>query len=125
MLEELQDLQNGKFDIKYSAKKKRRVDFKVSIDDLINRGIISPGKDVLSIQYKTHNSTATLLPNGIIEFRKPDGNYVTYKSLSAFSLDCKRIHNPKIKTDDGWSSVYYKGKSFKYQRKDVSKYTTM
>ena len=121
MLEQLQDLQNGKFEIKYSAKKKRRVDFKVSIDDLINRGIISPGKDVLSIQYKSHNSIATLLPNGTIEFRKPDGNYVTYKSLSAFSLGCKRIHNPKIRTDDGWSSVYYKGKSFLSIRNEMFK----
>lgn len=85
----------------------------VSLLDLVEKGIIRPGKDVIECRYKKQTGVATLRENGVIYF---DGN--TFATVTAFSIFFKRKFTPSKLGDDGWKSVYYKGECLDTYRKE-------
>ena len=85
----------------------------VSLLDLIEKGIIRPGKDVIECRYKKKAGVATLKETGGIYF---DGN--DFATVTAFSIYFKRKFTPSKLGDDGWKSVYYKGECMDTYRKE-------
>ena len=84
----------------------------VSLQDLVETGIIEPGKDVIECRYKKMTGVGSLGTSGVIEY---DGQ--SFTSATAFSIYFKRKFAPKKLGDDGWKSVYYKGECLDVYRK--------
>eukprot|EP00210_Caulerpa_lentillifera_P002315 g2222.t1 len=78
----------------------------VKIKDLIENGLLTPGKDIVSVIYKGTTYLASLDSNGKIIYK---GSEFAYPS--AFSVHVKRILAPNKKGDDGWNSVMISGQS--------------
>ncbi|CAD7700434.1 unnamed protein product [Ostreobium quekettii] len=76
----------------------------VSLQTLIEQGILAPGPAKLSCSVAGKGYEADLGDNGDILFEG-----CTFTSPSAFSLYVKRKANPVKRSDDGWSSVAYEG----------------
>ncbi|XRB10570.1 OTU domain-containing deubiquitinating enzyme [Pseudoscourfieldia marina] len=76
----------------------------VTLGMLVDAGALTPGVDKLSVKCHGHTHKAELLQDGRIRFQE-----ITFESPSAFSLYCKRMHNPTRRADDGWGSVTYDG----------------
>ncbi|EFN51862.1 hypothetical protein CHLNCDRAFT_139765 [Chlorella variabilis] len=71
---------------------------------LIEEGILQPGHNVLSVDYKGMKQMATLMPDGRIS-SAIGGQHMVFESPSAFSIYLKRLVNPTRKADDGWKTV--------------------
>eukprot|EP01083_Nonionella_stella_P086369 239967_1 len=82
------------------AKKENR-----SLTALIAAGLVKSGKDVLSMNYEGNTFVGTLLEDGNILY-----NEHCFSSVSGFALTCLREIKPRAGVN-GWSSVYYKGKT--------------
>lgn len=82
-----------------------------SLTDLINSGLLAPGENKVHISYKGNNVSATLTPDGAIEFQGR-----RYQSATAFSIFFKRTITPSKLGDDGWKSVLYEGRPLEHYR---------
>lgn len=78
---------------------------------LIEAGLLKCGERVLYLNYHGRRVHAALNTSGLIEF---EGE--TYESASAWSYYVKKNMNPKIRSDNGWSSVHYNGKQLSHYR---------
>ena len=76
---------------------------------LIDRSILRPGKDVLTIEYKGTTVHASLLACGQIMCNIKGSSY-QFATLSGFSLSIKRLTNPTLRADNGWKAVKYNGR---------------
>jgi proteasome lid subunit RPN8/RPN11 len=92
----------------------------ITLAHLIDDGIIEPGDDVLSVEYKGATHIAALLPDGRISCRIAD-NELTFESPSAFSIYLKRLVNPTRKADDGWKTVKYRGRLLEQYKAELAR----
>jgi hypothetical protein len=77
---------------------------KISLKLLVDAGLVKPGRNALSLQYKKKRITADLLENGSIVW-----NGHIFWTVSSFSMYAKRITNAQVKTDNGWDHVCHRG----------------
>ena len=92
----------------------------ISIKLLLEEGIISPGKEVLQMEYKGVSHTADLTEDGKIQV-DIDGKLLVFDSPSAFSIHLKRLVNPTRKADDGWKSVKYNGNFLEHYKLELAR----
>lgn len=78
---------------------------------LVDAGIIKSGNDSIYINYQSKKIFGELLLDGGIMF---DGK--RFESASSWSYFVKKKLNPKVRSDNGWSSVQFEGKSLSYYR---------
>ena len=81
----------------------------VTLKSLIDAGLVWPGEDVLSVEYKNVTTLGTLDADGRI-ICAVDGRRLAFDSPSAFSIFLKRLVNPARKADDGWKTVKFAGR---------------
>lgn len=105
---------------KRRAPGKTRAGAGITLGLLIKEGIIWPGKDVLSVEYKSVMTHATLNADGQIVC-KINGTDTTFESPSAFSIFLKRMVNPNRKADDGWKTVKFNGKFLETYKSELAK----
>ncbi|BFZ15440.1 hypothetical protein BsWGS_18479 [Bradybaena similaris] len=79
----------------------------VTLNTLMEDGIISHGKGVLSIDYLGQRFEADLLETGKIKWH---GSHEEFNTPSAWALHCKRLVNPIKRSGCGWASVKYKSR---------------
>lgn len=79
----------------------------VTLQTLLDDGLLQPGKGVLAIEYLGQKFTGDLLEDGKIQSQETD---LIFASPSAWAFACKRIINPIKKSGCGWSSVRYNGR---------------
>ena len=108
-----------KFVPRYLRHQKRSLEHRITVYDMIKVGAITPGTNVIEVKYKTNSIKANLLPDGKIEVVVANGRQFRYTSLSTFALSFKRMFNPKLRTDDGWKSAMYKGKTMVKIREEL------
>ncbi|KAF6257396.1 hypothetical protein COO60DRAFT_1235274 [Scenedesmus sp. NREL 46B-D3] len=77
----------------------------VNLKGLVDEGLMQPGDDVLTVEYKGTLTHASLTHDGRIRWKD-----LHFDSPSAFSIYLKRLINPARKADDGWKTVKYLGK---------------
>ncbi|KAL4450629.1 hypothetical protein ABPG77_000985 [Micractinium sp. CCAP 211/92] len=87
---------------------------------LIEEGILQPGHNVLSVDYKGMKQLATLLADGRIS-SSINGSIMTFESPSAFSIYLKRLVNPTRKADDGWKTVRYNNRVLEQYKGELAK----
>jgi len=92
----------------------------ITLKILMEEGLVEPGEDVLSVEYRGVTYLATLEPSGRIAFMV-DGERLTFESLSAFSVCVKRILNPTRKADDGWKTVKYQGHLLEHYKAELAR----
>jgi len=92
----------------------------ITLAHLIDDGIIEPGEDILSVEYKGSTHIATLLPDGRISCNVA-GQDLTFESPSAFSIYLKRLVNPTRKADDGWKTVKYRGRLLEQYKAELAR----
>lgn len=92
----------------------------ITLKLLIEDGLISPGKHVLSVEYKTMTHVADLTDEGKIEVNV-NGRHMVFDSPSAFSIYLKRLSNPSRKADDGWKSVRYNGNLLEHYKLEFAR----
>ncbi|RUS78538.1 hypothetical protein EGW08_013716 [Elysia chlorotica] len=80
---------------------------KVTLNMLMDDGLIEAGDSVLSIDYLGQRFEADLLPSGKIKWQ---GSEEEFGTPSAWALHCKRLVNPIKRSGCGWASVRYKNK---------------
>lgn len=85
----------------------------VTLLDLVKRGLLKPGNNVIECRYKRATGTASLTEAGTIQY---DGE--EFSSATAFSIFFKRTFTPSKLGDDGWKSVYYRGQCLDVYRKE-------
>ena len=84
---------------------------------LIERGHVRPGPGVLSTTLFKKETRADLREDGAVEWRRDDGETLTFKTVSEFRLAVVRERNPERKVDNGWDWVKYEGKKLgEYKR---------
>ena len=84
---------------------------------LIERGHVRPGPGVLSTTLFKKETRADLREDGTVEWRRDDGETLTFKTVSEFRLAVVRERNPERKVDNGWDWVKYEGKKLgEYKR---------
>jgi len=76
-----------------------------SLTDLIQFGLIKPGKENVFVVYQENAWIGDLARDGTITFRGRE-----FTSPSAWAIYAKRLTNPTKKADDGWKSVRYSSK---------------
>jgi hypothetical protein len=81
----------------------------ITLRTLVEEGILAPGENVLTMEYKGTQQAASLAPDGRI-VTSLGGRALAFDSPSAFSIYFKRLINPTRKADDGWKTVKYAGK---------------
>lgn len=74
----------------------------VSLSNLLEAKLLTPGQNVLRTVYKNKNFDATLNADGSILFEG-----LVFHSVSAWTVHTKRLSNPDRKADDGWRCVSY------------------
>lgn len=74
----------------------------VSLLDLIEKGFLEPGEEILSCSYQGISDTATLTERGTILWEDEE-----FSNPTAWSIKFKRLHNPAKVADDGWKSVVF------------------
>lgn len=79
----------------------------VTLQTLLDDGLLQAGKGVLAIEYLGQKFTGDLLEDGKIQSQETD---LIFASPSAWAFACKRIINPIKKSGCGWSSVRYNGR---------------
>ena len=93
---------------------------KPTLKDLIDAGLISPGRGVLEIHYRDTVAKVTLLENGKLMWNKE-----IFDRPSTMSLKFKMSIFPQRSTDNGWDSISYKGIQLqKYANKIIEKVPT-
>lgn len=80
--------------------------------DLVDAGVLIPGKNKVTCVYKGMTAVATLAEDGAIEYQGK-----RYNSATAFSIHYKRQITPSKQGDDGWKSVCYDGRPLEHYRK--------
>jgi len=84
---------------------------------LIEHGHVRPGPGVLSTTLFKKETRADLREDGTVEWRRDDGETLTFKTVSEFRLAVVRERNPERKVDNGWDWVKYEGKKLgEYKR---------
>lgn len=81
----------------------------ITLKLLIDEGILFPGENVLTVEYKSNITYGSLAECGRIKCTI-GGTELTFESPSAFSIYLKRLINPARKADDGWKTVKFEGK---------------
>ena len=81
----------------------------ITLKLLIDEGILFPGENVLTVEYKSNITYGSLADCGRIKCTI-GGTELTFESPSAFSIYLKRLINPARKADDGWKTVKFEGK---------------
>lgn len=81
----------------------------ITLKLLIDEGILFPGENVLTVEYKSNITYGSLAECGRIKCIIA-GTELTFESPSAFSIYLKRLINPARKADDGWKTVKFEGK---------------
>ena len=81
----------------------------ITLKLLIDEGILWPGVNVLTVEYKSNITYGSLAECGRIKCTI-GGTELTFESPSAFSIYLKRLINPARKADDGWKTVKFEGK---------------
>ena len=81
----------------------------ITLKLLIDEGILVPGENVLTVEYKSNVTYGSLAECGRIKCTIA-GSELTFESPSAFSIYLKRLINPARKADDGWKTVKFEGK---------------
>jgi len=90
------------------------------LKDLIDAGLIPPGRGVLEIHYRDTVAKVTLLKDGKLMW-----NNEIFDRPSTMSLKFKMSIFPQRSTDNGWDSISYKGIQLrKYANKIVEKVPT-
>ncbi|KAL3143115.1 hypothetical protein ABBQ38_003388 [Trebouxia sp. C0009 RCD-2024] len=85
----------------------------VTLKELVDFGVILPGRNRISVQYKGINYLANLGKDGVIMYQGKK-----FGSATAFSIHCKRMQTPNKQGDDGWKSTLYDGQPLEnYRRK--------
>ena len=80
-----------------------------TLKQLIDGGLLRPGANILSVEYKATRTLGSLLTDGRIKAHIR-GQDMFFESPSAFSIAVKRLLNPTRKADDGWKSIRVNGK---------------
>ncbi len=75
-----------------------------TLKDLIDAGLIQPGRRVLIMKYKSNTVHIDLMNNGKLMW-----NNQRFNTPSHFSLMYKRIFTPGLRSDNGLSSITYEG----------------
>jgi len=91
----------------------------ISMKTLIDEGLLWPGENVLSVDYKQTTTLATLTPEGRI-FCHIGGQDKYFDSPSAFSIYLKRLVNPGRKADDGWKTVKFDNRYLEAYKLDLA-----
>ena len=81
----------------------------ITLKLLIDEGILFPGENCLTVEYKSNITYGSLAECGRIKCTIA-GRELTFESPSAFSIYLKRLINPARKADDGWKTVKFEGK---------------
>ena len=90
------------------------------LKDLIDAGLIPPGRGVLEIHYRDTVAKVTLLKDGKLMW-----NNEIFDRPSTMSLKFKMSIFPQRSTDNGWDSISYKGIQLqKYANKIIEKVPT-
>ncbi|BDA43940.1 probable MPN domain-containing protein [Coccomyxa sp. Obi] len=84
----------------------------LTLQDLMDAGIIFPGRNNISVHYKGTVYTASLGKDGMILYQGKK-----FQSATSFSIHCKRMQTPNKQGDDGWKSVLYEGQPLEVYRK--------
>ncbi|CAG5132840.1 unnamed protein product, partial [Candidula unifasciata] len=106
--EEEEPVENSGEDEEYLQKAKQAITCRsVTLNTLMEDGIISHGKGVLSIDYLGQRFEADLLETGKIKWH---GSQEEFNTPSAWALHCKRLVNPIKRSGCGWASVKYKSR---------------
>ncbi|KAK9809210.1 hypothetical protein WJX72_011487 [[Myrmecia] bisecta] len=92
----------------------------LSLKLLIDEGILWPGENVLSVEYKATMTYASLTEEGKI-LCKINGEPMSFDSPSAFSIYLKRLVNPSRKADDGWKTVKFAGKFLEQYKLELAR----
>ena len=72
---------------------------------------------MLSTTLFKKETRADLREDGAVEWRRDDGETLTFKTVSEFRLAVVRERNPERKVDNGWDWVKYEGKKLgEYKR---------
>ena len=87
----------------------------ITLKLLIDEGILWPGENILTVEYKSNITYGSLAECGRIKCTI-SGTELTFESPSAFSIYLKRLINPARKADDGWKTVKFEGKVRPTQR---------
>ena len=77
----------------------------ISLKDLIDAEVLSPGAGVLLVQYKQSQWHGDLLESGDIE---ADG--VRFSKPTTFAAAMVHKVNPSLKSKNGWEAIHYEGK---------------
>jgi hypothetical protein len=77
---------------------------RTTLKDLIDAGLIQPGRRVLTIKYKSNTTHIDLMNDGKLMW-----NDECFNTPSHFSLRYKRIFTPGLRSDNGLSSITYEG----------------
>ncbi|KAK3282690.1 hypothetical protein CYMTET_9585 [Cymbomonas tetramitiformis] len=86
----------------------------VSLMGLLQAGLLSCGKDALTVKYKDFVAVAELSSDGKIIYEGHE-----FKTLSAFALSAIRRVNPTRKAVDGWLSVQHKECTLNHYRQQL------
>ena len=81
----------------------------ITLKLLIDEGILSPGENVLTVEYKSDIMYGSLTKSGRIKYTIAQSE-LTFESPSAFSIHCLRLINPARRSDNGWRTIKYEGK---------------
>eukprot|EP00884_Botryococcus_braunii_P018763 jgi/Botrbrau1/5570/Bobra.97_2s0001.1 len=84
----------------------------LTLKDLLDHGIITPGHEKISVVYKGNTYKAALTKEGKIMYQG-----IGFTSATAFSIHCKRQQTPNKQGDDGWKSVHYEGQALDFFRR--------
>lgn len=79
-----------------------------SLRDLIDAGLIQPGKNVLTMKYRSTIVYIDLTEDGRLKWKNQ-----IFPSPSNFSLFYKRQFNSRLRGDSGNESIHYDGRSLK------------
>ncbi|CAL8469922.1 g9464 [Coccomyxa elongata] len=92
----------------------------ITLKLLIDEGVLQPGDNVLSVEYKSSMTYANLEPDGRISCFV-QGQHLTFESPSAFSIYLKRLVNPARKADDGWKTVKCNGRFLEQYKLELAR----
>ena len=77
---------------------------RTTLKNLIDAGLIQPGRRVLTMKYKSNVVHIDLMNDGKLMW-----NNQRFNTPSQFSLTYKRLITPGLATDNGLSSITYEG----------------
>ncbi|KAL0038793.1 hypothetical protein WJX79_008093 [Trebouxia sp. C0005] len=92
----------------------------ITLKLLIDEGILWPGENILTVEYKSNITYGSLAECGRIKCTI-SGTELTFESPSAFSIYLKRLINPARKADDGWKTVKFEGKFLEHYKLELAR----